>query len=1125
MGDLVIPPGAHWLLATSADAGANGGLVPDLVYTGLYLSNSGDEIILVCSDQVVDAVSYDGASWPLFAGRALALDGAITPTATANDDVTSWCAAPMLYAVGNHGTPGEANPQCPTPDDSVDACRLVAPESLELLVGTEFTVLAQVFDEEVTDVNPWVDAHPDLVTEAGLGPADVHPATEPEAFVWYASAGTFGWDDAQVPGWDQYEVTLSAPETGSYQVLARFSLDGGQSWTNCDLSGSEDGYDPGDSGQIVTAEDPCEADPCAVAPAATCSPDGAAVWTPVAPGACSIVGLTSQCDFEMDETDCVALGGTCEDGACQGLAPPPAPGEIIFTEIMTNPNGIADTSGEWFELLSLASHTVNLQGCTLQSGGEAHTVDNGGGLLVQPGQTGLYARNGDSTANGGLEPDYVYSLISLSNLNDDLSLHCDDALIDTVAWSAGLGFPLVPGQAMQLALDAYSAEANDSGDAWCAVTTPYTDDNTGSPGEANPPCPVPDPCEDIVCNTPPPDSCDFGVATIYQGSGSCADGACSYAAATTEDCAEAGLLCTGGVCTDLTDPCLPNPCTEPPAAVCEGDVLMVSTPVGTCDADLDTGEANCDYTADAIDCASLGTTCIDGACDGVGVTPLAGSVIFTEVLVNPEQSADSEGEWLEILNTSDAFVDLSGCVLEDNQEDLHALSPSAPFVMGPGELRVLAASPTPAFNGGLSPDYAYGTSFLLANDQDEFRLRCGEVVIDQVSYDAGAWGLQPGVAWQLDAGQFDEVANDDASAWCLAYDSYGKGDLGTPGAPNPACPTAKAVDWCRIEAPMLPEVVLIGDEVQAVGALRESPLTDVTTATDPHPWILVQLAAGPSGSIPEIDTTGWFFVDAEPALAWSADEESLGVDKYVASWFPEQAGDYDLAYRISVDRGLTWTYCDRDTGVEGQDGSEDGYATDNALQLTVSPSPCEPNPCLSPPPGACSGDVLTFSPTPGDCAVSNLTAACTYVESTMDCAAYGGTCSEGACVDMATTPAPGEVIISELMIDPVSVSDEDGEWIELLNVSDHSVLLDGCRIADVAGGDDHEIAGDAPLLLEPGGAAVLGKTSDLSLNGGVTVDYAYGGSFILANDGDSVIVRCDGQIIDEVHVDATFPTA
>ena len=32
------------------------------------------------------------------------------------------------------------------------------------------------------------------------------------------------------------------------------------------------------------------------------------------------------------------------------------------------------------------------------------------------------------------------------------------------------------------------------------------------------------------------------------------------------------------------------------------------------------------------------------------------------------------------------------------------------------------------------------------------------------------------------------------------------------------------------------------------------------------------------------------------------------------------AGDYDLAYRFSVDDGRTWTYCDRGNG------SNDGYA-------------------------------------------------------------------------------------------------------------------------------------------------------------------------------------------------------
>ena len=325
LGDHVIPPGAYWLLAANADTEVNGGLTPNLSYDGFFLSNSEDEVILTCGGATVDAVTYNADTWPMAPGRSLSLSGEAALDEASNDDPANWCAAPTPYTVNNYGSPGEANPVCPIPDDTVDACRFVTPDNLELLVGTPFSATALVYDEDITDQNPWADIHPDLSGDFGWGPTEADPLSSPELFEWLPMSPSLSWEDTEEPGWDQYEISLDAPAAGSYQLLARFSLDGGETWTLCDRSGSDDGYSSEDAGTLTTGEDPCASSPCDSAPVATCSEDASEVITYLAPGTCTALGFDAECVYETEATSCGLLGGTCSEGACVDLAPMPTP--------------------------------------------------------------------------------------------------------------------------------------------------------------------------------------------------------------------------------------------------------------------------------------------------------------------------------------------------------------------------------------------------------------------------------------------------------------------------------------------------------------------------------------------------------------------------------------------------------------------------------------------------------------------------------------------------------------------------------------------------------------------------------------------------------------------------------
>lgn len=135
-------------------------------------------------------------------------------------------------------------------------------------------------------------------------------------------------------------------------------------------------------------------------------------------------------------------------------------------------------------------------------------------------------------------------------------------------------------------------------------------------------------------------------------------------------------------------------------------------------------------------------------------------------------------------------------------------------------------------------------------------------------------------------------------------------------------------------------------------------------------------------------------------------------------------------------------------------------------------------------------------------------------------------CEDGVCLDPGK-PGPGQVIVTEMMIDP-HLTDYDAEWFELLNVSDQHFDLNGCHLADLGVNmNDHPIAAGGPLTIAPGQHLVMAKTVDAAANGGVAdVAYAFAQEFSLTNTGDAFVLRCDGVDVDVVEYEPmTWPYA
>jgi hypothetical protein len=109
------------------------------------------------------------------------------------------------------------------------------------------------------------------------------------------------------------------------------------------------------------------------------------------------------------------------------------------------------------------------------------------------------------------------------------------------------------------------------------------------------------------------------------------------------------------------------------------------------------------------------------------------------------------------------------------------------------------------------------------------------------------------------------------------------------------------------------------------------------------------------------------------------------------------------------------------------------------------------------------------------------------------------------------------------MANPESVLDAVGEWIEITNVSESNINLNGMILTD--NDSETHIISDNTLIISPGEYLILGINDDISINGGIMVDYVYSG-FNLSNLWDEVIlIHPSGMIIDEVYYDNgnTFP--
>lgn len=220
--------------------------------------------------------------------------------------------------------------------------------------------------------------------------------------------------------------------------------------------------------------------------------------------------IDDDCDSQVDEdfdlvndpNNCGSCGNVCGTTAgalcCSSVCVTPdvnncgacgqscAQGMVIINELLVNPNAVADSQGEWFELYNPTAYDIDLRGFVIKDLGlDTHTITSTLPVVAPAGQYTVLGLNANTATNGGASVTYQYSSVFLGNSQDELILvGFGNTEVDRVVWTSSSFAPV--GISQELGINQRSATANDTLTNWCPATTTFgTGADLGTPGTVN----------------------------------------------------------------------------------------------------------------------------------------------------------------------------------------------------------------------------------------------------------------------------------------------------------------------------------------------------------------------------------------------------------------------------------------------------------------------------------------------------------------------------------------------------------------------------------------------------------------------------------------------------------------
>ncbi|MBD3300609.1 MAG: hypothetical protein GF347_04630 [Candidatus Moranbacteria bacterium] len=86
---------------------------------------------------------------------------------------------------------------------------------------------------------------------------------------------------------------------------------------------------------------------------------------------------------------------------------------LIISEIMPNPDAVADSKGEWIEIYNNSANPINLKGLELSNQSKESSIEED--LVLESKDFVVLCKNKDQEANGGIDCAYQWKSLNLSN--------------------------------------------------------------------------------------------------------------------------------------------------------------------------------------------------------------------------------------------------------------------------------------------------------------------------------------------------------------------------------------------------------------------------------------------------------------------------------------------------------------------------------------------------------------------------------------------------------------------------------------------------------------------------------------------------------------------------------------
>lgn len=173
--------------------------------------------------------------------------------------------------------------------------------------------------------------------------------------------------------------------------------------------------------------------------------------------------------------------GQCNDGGTMRPSVAPVPGDLVITEVMPDPAAVADTAGEWVEVL--ANRDVDLNGVGIVgASGTPLVVASADCVRVAAGSYAVFARNLDPVMNGGVMG-AVGQTVALANAPGTVRVVMGATELDAMSWTTSRS-----GRSIQLSTGLTMPSDNEVAANLCDGNTPYGAGDQGTPGAANRDC-------------------------------------------------------------------------------------------------------------------------------------------------------------------------------------------------------------------------------------------------------------------------------------------------------------------------------------------------------------------------------------------------------------------------------------------------------------------------------------------------------------------------------------------------------------------------------------------------------------------------------------------------------------